>query len=181
MSISRRMFAIVAVIALVIIAILGVTYANYSASTALGQDQQVATNPLSPPSSQPVIAANTTIIGTTPVFTSTTEGTLLAENPGVQDNYGSCTSVHSGNATVQCYGQLYQVSNGCIVLIVPVMDPNNNPEVVNQYYTLHNLPSTHPPLGSWVTITGQMETQPTGTSSSSESCPLNSINVTNVS
>jgi hypothetical protein len=178
---SRYKFlATVAIIVLVIVIILDVAYASFSASNAITPFMQIATNPLSPPS-PPVIAANTTIIGTTPVITSTTsEASALDQNPAVLGNYNSCTSI-SSNATVQGYGQLYQKSSGCVMLIVPVMDTNDNPGVVNQYYALHNLPATYPPIDSWVTISGQIITQPSSSNGNSQSCPLSYINVTTVS
>ena len=175
---GHRSAATAAIIALVIVAILGVAYASYNASvhSTMTTSGLVATNPLSPPSQ--TLIANTTIIGTTPIITAASQTNALDQNPGVYNNYASCTTKHN-NGTAQCYGELYQESSGCVMLIVPVMDPNDNAVVVNQYYALHNLPTTHPPIGSWVTITGQISQSPS--SSNNQSCPLTYINVTHIS
>jgi len=167
-----------AIIAVLLIVIVGVAFAAYRMSFS---SAQVATNPLSPPSQPavgPIIAANTTLIGTTPIIPTSSVAAIGEQNPAVANNYYSCTSIHS-NASAQCYGQLYQESSGCIVLIVPVMDPNNSPGTVNQYYTLLNLPSTHPAIGSWVTVTGQISQAPSG-ASNTQSCPSSSISVSQI-
>jgi hypothetical protein len=180
---SRRSVVTVAIISLVIVAILGVTYASYNASSQNAMTGQIATNPLSPPNqtftNHQTLIANTTLIGTTPVITVASKSSTPDQNPGVYNNYDSCTSKPT-NDTAQCYGQLYQESSGCVMLIVPVMDPNDNAVVVNQYYALHNLPASHPPIGSWVTITGQLSKSPSS-SGNDQSCPLTYINVTQVS
>jgi hypothetical protein len=168
-----------ALVALLLIVIVGVAFAAYKLSLS---SAQIATNPLSPPSqpaSGPVVEANTTIIGTTPIIATSSVAGVAEPNPAVANNYYSCTSVHSG-ASAQCYGQLYQESTGCVVLIVPVMDPNNNAGTVNQYYTLLNMPANHPGIGSWVTVTGQVLRAPAG-ASDGQSCPSSSINVTQIS
>ena len=167
-----------AIVAVLLIAIIGVAFAAYRMSPS---SAQVATNPLSPPSQPavgPIIAANTTLIGTTPVIPTSSVAAIGEQNPAVANNYYSCTSIHS-NATAQCYGQLYQESSGCVVLIVPVIDPNNSPGTVNQYYTLLNMPANHPAIGSWVTVTGQIS-QATSATSNGQSCPSNSINVSQI-
>ena len=180
MNIASHKRGTAAIIVLVAVGILSILYASnsysssgYGASTTSGL---VAKTPLGPPNQ--VLIANTTIIGTTPVFTAANEAVAPEQNPAVGNNYASCTSKQN-NETAQCYGELYQESSGCVMLIVPVMDPNNNPIIVNQYYALHNLPASHPPVGSWVTITGQISQSQSG--SSNQSCPLSSINVTKVS
>jgi hypothetical protein len=84
---------------------------------------------------------------------------------------------------VQCSGDLYQDPNGCVLLVVPALtwvnDPGNVVTAGLQYYTLHDLPKSYPPLGVWVTVTGQLyrgyNTAPNG-----EACPGNYINVTSI-
>jgi hypothetical protein len=174
---SRRTVVTGAVIALMVVAILGVAYANYISSfNTMTTPGQVATNPLSPPTQ--TLMANTTLIGTTPVITAASIASAPDQNPAVYNNYASCASKHT-NDTAQCYGELYQESSACVVLIVPVMDPNDNGVTVNQYYALHNLPTPHPSIGSWVTVTGQLLNGSSG--SSNESCPSTYINVTQAS
>jgi hypothetical protein len=100
------------------------------------------------------------------------------------NNYNSCdiSNISTGSNMVRCYGYLSQDSNGCVELIVPMNHPyyyaQESPAY--EYYSLHNLPSQHPPPGSWVTLTGQAYWGPT-TNSGSASCPVNYINVTSIS
>lgn len=96
-------------------------------------------------------------------------------NPDI--NSIPCLTTAFSNAA-QCSGFLFQDPNGCIELVIPI-----NPVfggTVYQYYTLHNLPSTYPPIGSLVAVTGQLHqgynTGPTGAA-----CPGNYINVTSIS
>jgi len=78
-------------------------------------------------------------------------------SPGYTSYYG-CQSLSSSRDTVQCYGYLYKDSAGCIELAVPVNNGYYFETQVYQYYTLRNLPSAYPSLGSWVTVTGQLYT-----------------------
>ena len=90
-------------------------------------------------------------------------------------NYNLCQS--SNNATTQCSGFLYQDRNGCVEIVVPV-----NSQVagqVYQYYTLQNLPSNYPLLGSWVTVTGQVH-QGYNIGPYGSACPGNYITVTSI-
>ena len=91
-------------------------------------------------------------------------------------DYNLCQS--SNGATAQCAGFLYQNLNGCVEIVIPVNSPIAGQ--VYQYYTLQNLPSTYPLMGSWVTVTGQIyhghNTAPNGAA-----CPGNYINVTSIS
>lgn len=98
------------------------------------------------------------------------------------DYYDGCFT--GGGNLVQCSGQLYQNPNGCVLLVVPALtwvnDPGNVVTAGLQYYTLHDLPTSYPPLGAWVTVTGQLY-QGANTSSTGASCPGNYINVTSIS
>jgi len=84
------------------------------------------------------------------------------------------------NNTVTCSGYLFQASNGCTVLVIPVANPYYSESFAYQYYTLHNLPSTAPSSGTWTSVTGQLY-QGSNTSSSGAACPGNYINVTSIS
>jgi hypothetical protein len=107
--------------------------------------------------------------------------------PGVNYpyNYDTCNLSHASytetgsNNTARCYGYLYQDSNGCTVLVVPITNPYYLESAVYQYFTLHNMPSNAPPMGSWVTVTGQAYQGYTA-SSSGPACPLNYINITTI-
>ena len=92
------------------------------------------------------------------------------------------TCQSTGQNTIQCSGYLYQGSNGCLELQVPVANSVNNVMTsATQFYTLHNLPSSlnpsNPSIGSWVTVTGSLH-QGANTSSNGDACPGNYINVT---
>ena len=102
------------------------------------------------------------------------------QNPAIYNNYNTCRSSGSNNQA-KCYGYLEGASGGCVLLAVPIIDPyNSSPYTVYQYYTLHNLPSSYPPSGAWVTVTGQLN-QGNNFSSTGASCPGNYINVTSIS
>jgi hypothetical protein len=111
-----------------------------------------------------------------------TASVAFAVNSSPVSGYDACQSTGYSNL-VQCSGQLYQNSNGCIELLVPIITWVNDPgDVVTAavaYYTLHNLPSSYPPVGSWVTVTGQFY-QGYNTASSGVACPGNYINVTSI-
>lgn len=101
-------------------------------------------------------------------------------------NYGNynppCQSTGSyGNVT--CSGYLYQTQNGCTLLAVSTTNnpyPSYATTYVYEYYALHNLPSNTPPIGTWVTVSGQMY-QGYNTSPNGNSCPENYINVNSIS
>lgn len=90
-------------------------------------------------------------------------------------DYNLCQS--SNGATTQCSGFLYQDRNGCVEIVIPVNSPIAGQ--VYQYYTLQNLPSTYPLMGSWVTVTGQIY-QGHNTAPNGAACPGNYINVTTI-
>jgi len=77
---------------------------------------------------------------------------------------------------IQCSGRLLQSPRGCIILGFIASSGDTN---ATQYYTLHNLPSTYPSLGSWVTVTGQLY-QGYNYSPIGAPCPGNYINVTSI-
>ena len=98
------------------------------------------------------------------------------------NNYNAC-NLNNGmgsNKTFQCFGYIYQDSGGCTELAVPMPNPPyyfENPVI--HYYGLQNLPSNLPPMGSWVTVTGQWNQGP-NTSTSGAACPINYLNVTSI-
>lgn len=94
--------------------------------------------------------------------------------------YTTCQSTGSYGLVVQCSGYEIRNSNGCILIAIPVYNGYTFESQVYQYYTLRNLPSTYPPMGSWVTVTGQMY-QGYNTAPNGGSCPGNYINVTSIS
>ena len=84
---------------------------------------------------------------------------------------------------IQCSGNLLQAPNGCMVLGFPVGNWVNDPASIittaTQYYALQNLPSSIPPIGSWVIVTGNLYQGPNH-SSTGASCPGNYINVISI-
>ena len=93
--------------------------------------------------------------------------------------YNVCQNPNSLSNQAQCSGYLYQPQNGCLELEVPVNSPVA--AQVYQYYTLNNMPASYPPLGSWVTVTGNIYQGSTGSSNYNAACPGNYINVSSIS
>jgi len=93
--------------------------------------------------------------------------------------YNVCSNPNSLSNQAQCSGYIYQPQNGCVELEVPVNSPYA--AQVYQYYTLNNLPSSYPPLGSWVTVTGSIYQGSSASSSYNAACPGNYINVSSIS
>ena len=93
--------------------------------------------------------------------------------------YTTCLPV-PGNLT-QCSGNLIINPNGCVLLgfLVGNGFGNNIVTTATQYYTLQNLPSSYPPIGSWVTVTGQLHQGP-NTGPTGAACPGNYITVTSI-
>jgi len=103
-------------------------------------------------------------------------------NPGYYSNgnyYPSCQSTGSNN-TVQCSGYLYQPSNGCLELAVPIDNADWAETRIYQYYALQNLPSTYTSGLGLVTVTGQLY-QGYNVSPSGAACSGNYIVVTSIS
>jgi hypothetical protein len=90
--------------------------------------------------------------------------------------YNSCHTP-SSNGTVQCVGYLYQNSNSCVELVIPIVSPIGL--ISYQYFTLQKLPATYPAIGTWVTVTGQLHLGP-NVSSTGAACPGNYLNVTSI-
>jgi len=80
---------------------------------------------------------------------------------------------------VQCSGYLYMDGSGCTDLLVPIDDGYSNN--IQQYYHLRNLPASHPSIGSWVTVTGQLIMQDSSTGLNGGTCPATSILVNSIS
>ena len=93
--------------------------------------------------------------------------------------YTTCQSIVQNNS-VQCAGYL-QNNNGCVEIVVPVTNYaiGVDETIATRYYTLQNLPSSVPPIGSWVTVNGQLN-QGHNTASNGAACPGNYINVASI-
>jgi hypothetical protein len=95
--------------------------------------------------------------------------------------YGSMCQSTNQNDTAECSGYLYQPSNGgCVKLAIPYINPDVLETTAYVYYTLQNLPASHPPIGSWVTVTGQVYSVPSF-STPGETCTGSYIQVTSIS
>jgi len=97
-------------------------------------------------------------------------------------NFGCTSSGPYGvinSYPVQCSGYLYMDSSGCTDLLVPV--DNGYANNIQQYYHLRNLPASHPSIGSWVTVTGQLIMQDSSTGLNGGTCPATSILVSSIS
>jgi len=90
-----------------------------------------------------------------------------------------CSPQAANNNTVSCSGYIFQAQNGCTVLVIPVVNPYYSESRLNQYYSLHNLPSNAQTNGSWAAVTGQLYNG-ANTSSTGASCPGNYINVSSL-
>ena len=89
--------------------------------------------------------------------------------------YTTCLPV--AGDLIQCSGNLLQSANGCVILGFLVSSSIGL--ISTQYYTLQNLPSSYPPVGSWVIVTGQLQQGP-NFSPSGGACPGNYIKVTSI-
>jgi len=117
--------------------------------------------------------------GQSPYYCSYNYNSCYVNGP-LQYSYNSaCQSTGSNNLS-QCSGYMHQDQNGCVELSVPLYSPYNTAQIY-QYYTLYNLPASYPPLGSWVTVTGQVYAGSSPGFPYGATCPGNSINVTSIS
>lgn len=117
--------------------------------------------------------------GQSPYYCSYNYNSCYVNGPS-QYSYNSACQSTSSNNTSQCSGYLHQDQNGCVELSVPLYSPYNTAQVY-QYYTLNNLPSSYPPIGSWVTVTGQVYPGSSPGFPYGTACPGNYINVTSIS
>ena len=195
------------IIGLIIIAIISLAFAGYTTlnphTTTLTQ-QQFLTNTQSFYNTQTITAVSTVtpIVATTAASTvsmatmvsssTATESTIFVTpgayagcgssgcySPGL-GAYGSMCQSTTQNNTVQCSGYLYELSNGCMKLAIPYINPDVLETTAYVYYTLQNLPSSIPPAGSWVTVTGQVY-QASTFATPGETCGGSYIQVTSIS
>ena len=92
------------------------------------------------------------------------------------NNLAKCPSPGNNNQ-VECVGYLYQDPNSCVVLVIPVYSSVGL--LSYQYYTLQQLPSSYPSIGTWVSVAGQLN-QGNNFSSTGAACPGNYINVATI-
>ena len=186
---------------LVLVAILSVAFAGYTALNPHAEvvtQQQFLTNTQSLSGTQTVTTFSTVTGFSTVTRTTTTGLNTYNQNcpyygcsyqpppyytyPGydIYGNFNSPCKSTSSNNTVHCRGYIDQNQNGCMVLVIPISNPYILESLVFQYYTLHNLPSSIPPMGTLVTVTGQLY-EGYNTSSTGAGLPGNYINITSIS
>lgn len=115
--------------------------------------------------------------GQSPYYCSNNAASCYVNGPSQYSYNSACQS--GSNGVSQCSGYLHQDQNGCVELSVPLYSPYNTAQVY-QYYTLYNLPSSYPPVGSWVTVTGQLYSGSSPGFPYGTSCPGNYINVSSI-
>ena len=84
-----------------------------------------------------------------------------------------------GSYSVQCSGYLFIDGSGCTDLLVPIDDGYTNN--IQQYYNLRNLPTSHPSIGSWVTVRGELTQQGSNMGPNGGACPASSIIISSIS
>jgi hypothetical protein len=145
------------------------------------QQQQFVTNMQSPQTQTVTTVSTVTNQAATTATVTAVNGNAYQQNcvTGVgcnpPYNYDSCWSTGQGN-NVACDGYLIQDQNGCIELSVPTL---TNAQQPYDHYTLQNLPLSHPSIGSWVVVKGQLFQGP-NSGPNGESCPTSYINVDSI-
>ena len=191
------------IIGLCIVAILGlgfVAYATLYPQVVTVTQQQYFTNTQSMFATQTVTTVNTATALTTVTATAPSASTVLVNTvvgypyPGAGSyacGYYGCSAPSLGafsslcqsteqNQTVSCSGYLSEPDDGCIQIAIPYTNPDLLESTAYQFYTLRNLPSTAPPAGSWITVTGQLA-QGYNPGLNGAACPAVYINVSTVS
>jgi hypothetical protein len=169
------------IIAVALVAILGIGYLGYSTAAPASVTvtrQEYATN---------LQTATTTVTASSTVTTQATQTATVANSnayqpnctPGVACswpyNYDACSWTGNGNNVV-CDGYLIQGQGGCVELGVPTVSAA---QPLYNHYTLQNLPSSYPTIGSWVVVSGQLLQGPNSTASGT-SCSTSIIIVNSI-
>jgi len=185
------------IIGAALVAVLSLGYAGYSMSapphmTTLTQQQYVTnTQDFYSTQTQTITATNTAtsaaVIANNAISLSNGGGPGYYQSCGYYGcypaqgyQYTPCNS--SGSNTVTCYGYLIQNGNGCTQISVLTTDPAYwNSGIQYIHYTLQNLPASHPPIGSWVDVTGQLSITNTSiAAANSAACSPNTLSVTSI-
>lgn len=205
---GRSAILIVGVILIAAFSIAFAGYTTMNPHTMTVTQQQLVTNTQSIYNTQTVTAvstltpatstsaATTVIPSTTSSMTAAAASTIMVTQggygfsncgpsgcyPSSLGAYGTmCQSLNQNGTLQQCSGYLYQPSNGgCMKLAIPYINPDVLETTAYVYYTLQNLPSSTPPTGSWVTVTGQVYSSYT-IASSGNSCGGSYIQVQSIS
>ena len=183
------------IVGIALLAILALGFAGYSTLTPHSTTvtaQQYVTNTLGfyTTQTQTVVSTNTVtsavavnqainLSGSGPAYYQTCG--YYGCSPAQGYTYTPCTP--TGNTeNVTCYG--YLIQNGqssCVQLSVAITDPDYwTSGVFWVHYTLQNLPSSYPAIGSWVNVIGQLNISNTNLSANSAACSPNTLTVSSI-
>jgi hypothetical protein len=186
------------IVGIALAAILGLGLAGYTTLTphsATMTMQQYLTN------TQNVYTTQTqTIISTSTLTSAVVTNAAINLNSGTPGYYQTCgyygcspaqgytytpctpTGSPTDN-TVTCYGYLIRSgTSSCVQISVATTDPDYwRSGIFWVHYALQNLPSSYPPIGSWVNVVGQLNIVNTSMSVYSASCSPNTITVASIS
>lgn len=205
---GRNAFLIIGLIIIAIISLAFAGYTTLNPQTTTLTQQQLLTNTQSIYNTQTVTTVSTvtsaaasmpttsvaSTVSIANIVSSTATASIIFVTPGGYSGcgtsgcyspglgaYGSMCQTTNQNGTAQCSGYLYEPSNGgCVKLAIPYINPDVLETTAYIYYTLQNLPPSHPPIGSWVTVTGQVY-QVSTFSTPGETCAGSYIQVTSIS
>jgi hypothetical protein len=188
---------------LILVSVVSIAYIGYSGlnpHVVTVTQQQLLTNTQSLYSTQTV----TSLSMVTNYQTVTSAATAGFGNPytgpgyGYNPNYPNCSNygcyytppayasisdlcnTTAQNGTLQCSGYLHEPSAACTELAIPYYNQYILESTAYLYLTLINLPSTIPPGGAWVTVTGVLN-QGFSPGPNSVLCTSNYINVASIS
>jgi len=172
----------VAIVAIILsLGYVGYSSMNPQTMVVTQQQQQFVTN-MQSPQTQTVTAfstvtnsAQTTATATAVAGNAYQQACVTGVGCNPPYNYDSCSSTGVGN-NVQCVGYLIQDQNGCVELSVPTLTVAQNPY---DHYALQNLPSSHPAIGTWVIVKGELFQGP-NSGTNGQSCPTSYINVSSI-
>ena len=174
------------IIGVALVAILGLGYAGYSAMnphSVTVTRQEYVTN---------FQTLTTTVTAASTIITQAAQTGTVANSNAYQANctpgtvcswpntYDACSWTGEGNGVV-CTGYLIQGGGGCVELGVPTVSAA---QPLFDHYTLQNLPSSYPAIGSWVVVRGQLLLGAKSTASSASwsaaSCSTSIITVSSI-
>jgi len=188
------------IVGIALLAILSLGVAGYTtlaphSATVIQQEYLTNTQNFYTTQTQTMISTSTSTM-TSAVATNAAINLNAGNNPSVYQTcgyygcypaqgytYTPCTSYGSAATnTVTCYGYLVRDGNtSCVEISVAATDPDYwRSGVFWVHYTLQNLPSSYPQVGSWVNVVGQLNVVNTSLSANTASCSPNIIMVSSI-
>ena len=188
-------FALTALV-VAIIAVLSLGYGGYSTmnphTMTITAQQYVTNTQIGTTTTTSVATVNRQVVRTVAANSNYTavSGAAFQSNCGSGSfsygcnwpyTYDACLGTGIGIG-VTCDGYLEQGPSGCVILAVPTDTAAQPPY---DHYALQNLPSSYPPIGSWVVVKGGLTLSGTAPltsaySQSNRTCPTNTISVTSI-